>query len=181
MFHPPLSLSSRGSSVPFQFLWWGWCFLHIWGYWYFSQQSWFQLLLHPVGMMYSAYKLNKQGDNIQPLPTGFLIWNQSIVPCSVLTCFLTCIQISQKAGKMVWYSHFWKFSAVCCDPHSQRLLHGQYSRSRCFSRILLFFFHDPTDVGNLISGSTAFSKPSLNIWNFTVYVLLKTCLETLLW
>ena len=138
-FHPPLSLSSRGSSVLSQFLWWGWCFLHIWGYWYFPQQSWFQLLLHPVGIMYFAYKLNKQGDNIQPLPTGFLIWNQSIVPCSVLTCFLTCIQISQKAGKMVWYSHLWKFSAVCCDPHSQGLLHGQYSRSRCFSRILLFF------------------------------------------
>ena len=34
------------------------------------------------------------------------------------------------------------------------------------------FFHDPADVGNLISGSSAFSKSSLNIWNFTVYVLL---------
>ena len=36
-------------------------------------------------MMYSAYKLNKQGDNIQPWCTPFLIWNQSIVPCPVLT------------------------------------------------------------------------------------------------
>ena len=36
-------------------------------------------------MMYSAYKLNKQGDNIQPWRTPFLIWNQSIIPCSVLT------------------------------------------------------------------------------------------------
>ena len=35
------------------------------------------------------------------------------------------------------------------------------------------FFHDPTDVGNLISGSSAFSKTSLNIWKFTVHVLLK--------
>ena len=40
--------------------------LHIWGYWYFSLQSWFQLVLHPVCMMYSEYQLNKQGDNIQP-------------------------------------------------------------------------------------------------------------------
>ena len=49
MFHSPLSLSSRGSLVPLQFLPWGWCLLHTWGYWYFSQQSWFQLILHPVG------------------------------------------------------------------------------------------------------------------------------------
>ena len=36
-------------------------------------------------MMYSAYKLNKQGDNIQPWHTPFPIWNQSVVPCPVLT------------------------------------------------------------------------------------------------
>ena len=39
------------------------------------------------------------------------------------------------------------------------------------------FFEDPADVGNLISGSSAFSKASLNIWNFTVHVLLKPGLE----
>ena len=42
---------------------------------------------------------------------------------------------------------------------------------------LLCFFNDPADVGNLISGSSAFSKPSLNIWKFTVHVLLKPGLE----
>ena len=42
---------------------------------------------------------------------------------------------------------------------------------------LFCFFHDPTDVGNLISGSSAFSKTRLNIWKFTVHVLLKTGLE----
>ena len=51
--------------------------------------------------MYSSYKLNKQGDNIQPWCTPFPIWNQSVVPCPVLTCFLTCIQISQDASKVV--------------------------------------------------------------------------------
>ena len=39
------------------------------------------------------------------------------------------------------------------------------------------FFDDPTNVGNLISGSSAFSKPSLNIWNYTVHVLLKPGVE----
>ena len=47
-FHSPLSLSSRGSSVPVCFLPFRWFHLHIWGYWYFSRQSWFQLVLHPA-------------------------------------------------------------------------------------------------------------------------------------
>ena len=60
-------------------------------------------------MMYSAYKLNKNGDNIQPSPTPFPIWNKSVDPCPVLTvAFLTCIQISQEAGKVVWYSHLFQ-------------------------------------------------------------------------
>ena len=48
LFHSPLSLSSRGALVLLCFLPIGWCHLHIWGYWYFSQQSWFQLVLPPA-------------------------------------------------------------------------------------------------------------------------------------
>jgi len=48
LFCSPLSLSSRGSLVPSHFLPWGWCHLHIWGYWYFSWQLSFQFVLHPV-------------------------------------------------------------------------------------------------------------------------------------
>ena len=55
-------------------------------------------------MMYSVHKLNTQGDNTQPWHTPFPIWNQSVVPCPVLTCFLTCTRISQEAGQVVWYS-----------------------------------------------------------------------------
>ena len=47
LFHYPLSLSSRGSLV-LHFLSLGWCHLHTWDYWYLSQQSWFQLVLHPT-------------------------------------------------------------------------------------------------------------------------------------
>ena len=46
--HSPLSLSSRVSLVPLRFLPQGWCNLHIWGHWYFSKQSCFQLVLHPA-------------------------------------------------------------------------------------------------------------------------------------
>ena len=48
LFHSPLSLSSRGSLVSLRFLPYEWCHLHILGYWYFSQQSWFLLVLHPA-------------------------------------------------------------------------------------------------------------------------------------
>ena len=91
-------------------------------------------------------------------------------------CFLTCIQISQEADKVVWYSHLSEFSTVYCDPYSQRLWHSQKGRSRCFSGTLLLFLC-PMDVRNLISGSSAFSKSHFNIWKFTVQVLLKPDLE----
>ena len=48
LFHCPLSPSSRNSKVPLCFLSQGWCLLYIWGYWYFSWQSWFQFVLHPA-------------------------------------------------------------------------------------------------------------------------------------
>ena len=47
-------------------------------------------------------------------------------------CFLTCIQVFQEAGNVVWYCHLFKNFPVCCDPHSQRLQHSQWSRSRLF-------------------------------------------------
>ena len=65
-------------------------------------------------MMYSAYKLNKQGDNIQPWRTPFPIWNQSVGPCPVLTC----IQISQEAGQVVWYSHLFQKNPLCSTQSS---------------------------------------------------------------
>ena len=58
-------------------------------------------------MMYSAYKLNKQEDNIQPWRASFPIWNQSVVPCPVLTV-ASWPAVSEKAGKVVWYSHLFQ-------------------------------------------------------------------------
>ena len=69
-----------------------------------------------------------------------------------------------------------EFSTVDCDPHSQRLGIVNKAEIGVFLE-LSCFFDDPADVGNLISGSSAFSKTSLNIWKFTVHVLLKPGLE----
>ena len=160
-------------------------------------------------------------------------------------CFLTCKQISQEAGQVIWYSHLLKnflqvtvihtikgfqFSSVpqsclSLQPHGlgpglpvhHKLLEfiqihvpwvgdaiqpshplsspspptfnlsqhqGQVKGFGIVSKAevdvfleLSYFFDDPADVGNLISGSSVFSKTSLNIWKFTVYVLLKPELE----
>ena len=68
------------------------------------------------------------------------------------------------------------FSTVCCDPHNQRLGIVNKAEVDVFLE-LSWFFNDPMVVGNLISGSSAFSKSSLNIWKFMVHVLLKSGLK----
>ena len=76
-------------------------------------------------MMYSAYKLNMQDVSIQPWYTPFPIWNQSCYMFGYNCCFLTWIQISQKAGKVVWYSHLSKdIPQFFCDTQSKALFLG---------------------------------------------------------
>ena len=91
--------------------------------------------------------------------------------------FLTRIQISQEAGKVVWYSHLLKNFLLFVVIHTVK---GFSVVNEAKVYIFLEFscsFYDPTDVGNLISGSSAFSKSSLNVWEFSVHVLLKPSLE----
>ena len=129
-------------------------------------------------MMSSAYMLNKQGDNIQPWHTPFPICNQSVVPRPVLTVwFLSCIQASQEAGQVVWYSHLFQKFPQFTVIHTVKSFGIVNEAEIDVFLELSCFFDDPTDAGNLISGSSAFSKTSLNIWKFTVQVLLKPGLE----
>ena len=90
-------------------------------------------------------------------------------------CFLTCIQVSQEAGKVVWYSYLLKNFPQFVVIHAVKDF-SVASEADVFME-LSCFFNDPTDVGNLISDSSTFSKSSLNIWKFSVHVLLKPCLE----
>ena len=92
-------------------------------------------------------------------------------------CFLTCIQISQESGQVVWYSHLFKNFPQFVVIHTvQRFGIVNKTEVDIFLE-LACLFNDPTDDGNLISGTSAFSKSSLNIWKFTVHVLLKPGLE----
>ena len=103
--------------------------------------------------------------------------NQSVVPCLVLTCFLTCIQISQEAGQEVWYSHLFKSFPQFVVIHTVKGFSVVNEAEEVTFLEFSWFFDDQSDVGNLISGSSAFSKSSLYIWKFLVHVLLKPGLE----
>ena len=98
-------------------------------------------------------------------------------------CFLTCIQISAyrnlhtEADQVVWYSHLFQNFPQFIVIHTDKGF-GIIDKAEIDVLMeLSCFFHDPADVGNLISGSSAFSKTSLNIRKFTVHILLKPGLE----
>ena len=92
-------------------------------------------------------------------------------------CFLTCIQISQEASQVVWYSHLLKNFPQFVVIDTVRG-YGVVNKAEVDALLgLSCFFNDPADVGNLISGSSDFSQSSLNIWKLTVHVLLKPGLE----
>ena len=104
--------------------------------------------------------------------------NLEAVCCSLSSsnhCFLTCTKVSQEAGRVVWYSHLFKnFPVViyivkgfCVVNEAEVDVFLEFS---CF-------FDAPTDVGNLTSGYSPFSKSSLNIWKLPVCLLLKPILK----
>ena len=87
--------------------------------------------------------------------------NFELICCSMSgsnCCLLTCIQVSQETCKEVWYSNLFKNFPICCDPHKGFSVVNE-AEVDVFLEFPCFFY-DPTDVRNLISGSSAFSKSS---------------------
>ena len=92
---------------------------------------------------------------------------------------MTCIQISQEAGQVIWYFHlFHNFPQFVVIQTVKGFGIVNKAEIDVFLE-LSCFFHDPVDVGNLISGSSAFSKSSLYTWKFSVHVLLEPSLKDL--
>ena len=91
--------------------------------------------------------------------------------------FLTCIQISQQADKVVWYSQLLKNFPQFVVIHIVKSFDIVNEEEIDVFLEFFCFFDDPTDVGNLISGFSTFSKSSLNIWQFMVHVQLKPGVE----
>ena len=104
-------------------------------------------------MMYSAYRLNKQGDNVQPWCTPFPIWNESVVPCPVLTV------ASWQAYRFLRRQVRWSSIRISLRIFQFVVIHtvkgfGIVNKAEVDVFLELFcFFDDSTDVGNLISGS----------------------------
>ena len=92
-------------------------------------------------------------------------------------CFLTCIQVFQEEGQVAWYSHLLQSFPQFFVIHIVKSFGVANKAEMDAFMELSCFFDGPSDVSNLISGSSAFSKPSLNIWKFRVHVLLKPGLE----
>ena len=87
------------------------------------------------------------------------------------------MQISQEVCQVVWYSHLFKNFPQFVVIHTVKGF-GIINKAEVDVFLeLSCFFDELTDVGNLISGSSAFSKSSLTIWKFIVHVLLKPGLE----
>ena len=127
-------------------------------------------------MMYSAYKLNKW----QYTDLTYSFPNLEPVCCSMCgsNCyFLTCIQISQESGKVVWYSHLLKNFPQFVVIHTVKSFSiVKEAGVDVFSGIFLLFLWS-SGCCNWISGSFAFLKSSLYIWKFSIHVLLTPSLK----
>ena len=84
------------------------------------------------------------------------------------------MQLSHEAGKMVWYSHLLKNFPQFVVIYTVKGFNTVIEAEVDVFLELSCFFYDPTDVGSLISGSSAFSKSSLKV---LVHILMKPCLE----
>ena len=88
-------------------------------------------------------------------------------------CFLTCIEVSQEVGQVVLYSHlFQNFPQLVVSHTVKGFVIVNKADIDVFLELSCFFDH-PTDVGNLIPGSSALSKTILNIWKFKIHIFLK--------
>ena len=124
--------------------------------------------------MHSAYKLKKQGDNRQPWHTPFPILNQCLLLVLTVASWPACrflmtqvISSGNRISLRIFHSLLWS---------TQSKGFGTVYKAEVFLEFSCFF-HDPIDIGNLISGSFAFSKSTLYIWKFSVHVLLQPGLK----
>ena len=119
---------------------------------------------------------------IYTLDVLLFLWEPVCCSMSISNCcFLTCIQVSQEAGQVGWYSHLSKNFPQFIVIHTVKGF-GLVNKAEISVFLeLSCFFDDLAYVGNLIPGSSALSKTSLNIWKFMPHILLKPGLAFKLW
>ena len=146
----------------------------MWGYWYFSWQSWFQVVPHPA-QYFTWWILHISEINRVTVYSLILLShfrNSPLFHVWFNYCFLTCIHSFQEAGQMVWYSHLLKNFPQFFVIHTVKSYGIVNGAKVDVLGEFPCFLYDWMGVGNLISDSSDFSKSSLNIWK-----LLKPGLE----
>ena len=178
-FHPPFSPSSRGSLLPLHFA------IRV------VLSAYLRLLIFlPAILSLSCDSSSPAFCMMNTLHISYInrvtIYSLVVLNSQFWTsplflvqcyCFLTCIQVYEETGEVVWYSYVFKNFPQFGVIHTVK----GFSIVNV-AEVYIFlefpcFFYDPTSAGNLISGSSAFSKPSLYIWKFSVHVLLKASLN----
>ena len=125
-FKPAFSLSSFTLKKPFSssLLSSIWYHLHIWGCCYFSLHSWVQLVTHPV-QHFARCTLHISLISRETVYSLIIIlwqfWTSPLFMSGFNCCFSTCIQVSQEASKVVWYSHFFKNFPQLVVIHTEAL------------------------------------------------------------
>ena len=143
----------------------------------------------PAFRMYSAYKLNKQDDNI---PWCTLFPNFGSVCCSMSSlncCFLTCTQVLQEAGKVVWYSHLLKNYPVCCDPHkgfsivneAEMFFWNSFAFSMIQCTLAIWSLVPLPFLNSAVSGSSWFSYCWSLAWRILSIILLACEMNAIVW
>ena len=102
------------------------------------------------------------------------------ISCSIQgsnCCFLTCKQVSQETDKMVWYSHLTKSFPQFVTIHTVKSFSLVEETDRCFFLKCPCFLYNPANVVNLISSSSSFFKPCLDICKFLVRIMLKPSMQ----
>ena len=171
LFHSPLSPLSRGSLVPL-------AFCHKGGIIVISE-----VIDISPGNLDSSFWFIEPGISQAGWQNKTLthsLPNFEPVHCSISSsncCFLTCTHVFQEAGKVVWYSHFFKNFLQFVVIHIVKGFNVVNEAEVDIFLEISGFFYDPADVGNLTSGSSAFYKYILYIWKFSVHLFLKPSLK----
>ena len=111
---------------------------------------------------------------------SYCFLNLEPIGCSIQgsnCCFLTYIQVSEETGKMVWYSHLFKSFPQFVMIHTVKGISVVNETEVDVFLEFPSFLYDPENVGNLIFGSSSFSKSSLDIWKFLVHIMLKPSMQ----
>ena len=106
-------------------------------------------------------------------------WTNKLFHTGSNCCLLTHIQVSQETSKMVWYSHLLKSFPLFLMIHTVNCFGVADETEVDVFLEFPSFLYEPANIGNLISGPSSFSKPTLDIWRFSVYIMLKPSMQVL--